>query len=1085
MKSIRMKTETKKTEKMIFIRKWSTLLLFICWLFPAGAVAGQTIKQQFPAESLSARIGKLIDIGNVNIAHDTKLLAPIQVPPLDASTGSIEEVLSKSLATTGLMWKKISDRSYAITAPQGQQDSERQSGTLTGTVIDKNGFPIPGATVQIMGTSLGAATDIKGKFSMTLPAGRTYSVEIRCISYQPIRISDVKITSGKTTPLDIVLQEATEELGEVIVTASYKKASVQALYTRQKERVAVTDGISADLIKKTSDNNVAQVLRRLPGVSISDGKFVTIRGLSERYNNVNLNGSDMPSTEPNRKNFAFDVIPAGLVDNIVVAKTFTPDMSAEFAGGVVEINTLALPDSRFLTVSLGTGFNTMSTGKTMWSGKRFASDYLFGNQSDRYWFGRDWNPDWMYDLMGGPLNTAENFNNWEAINRMNAKVPNTWGMHSYKARPTQSYSISAGLPFSVGEHKFGIVAGINYRHEDSRQTYGCDNRRDANNEQHNQTPFTTIYHSEKYGFATGIGAIGNIGWEYRGHKITWKNMFNNRFTLDSYYQVTDSDDDVKNVTLMSDPRRMKLFQTRLEGEHDVWHKRFRLTWFTDYNKLDREQPDERNIRGSIYNGRTEDGREAYISWGRFGITDGSYSHIFTGDLNETKKNIGAAVEVPFTVLGNLQKMKVGYQGSFRDAGYRQYVLNVTNTKVGGLYGRPVHIPDYTVPIDSLLTPEHFLDSTFNYVPWGQNPGGDGYDGSLDVNSAFIMAELTFLKRLHLNGGVRLEKSEMKSTVNSRKFENGNWVDTLRTDKSTDWYPSVSLVYNITDAINFRASYSKTISRFDFREISYQRYFDVARDMEITGNDTLKNTYTKNIDLRAEWYPSAGEVVSVSAFYKKFKNPIETYVWENANNLYARPINLESATGKGLEVNLRKSLAFVAPATFLKNVYVSLNAMYMKMEVKYKQAAGYKQDSIRKRPLQDLVPYSVNAALTWQGDVFGAALHYGTTGRKLLKTSTIEAEDEYEASRHILDAQISARLLKGRMEIKANASDLLAHPIIQYQNRGFKNSMNDWTSPEQDFHEQYTDDMDYNKGKDWLSRKFRKGTSFSFSVSYKF
>ena len=231
-------------------------------------------------------------------------------------------------------------------------------------------------------------------------------------------------------------------------------------------------------------------------------------------------------------------------------------------------------------------------------------------------------------------------------------------------------------------------------------------------------------------------------------------------------------------------------------------------------------------------------------------------------------------------------------------------------------------------------------------------------------------------------------------------------------------------------------------------------------------------------------------MSVTGFVKRFKNPIEKTVSAPYGNAQwvGKPMNLESATGKGIEVNLRKSLKFIAPGTFLQHLYVNANAMYMKMEVNYEQRNN-KRDSVRQRPLQDLVPWSVNAGIAYNGKVFGAAVNYSTQGRKLVQSATSEMADEYEAGRDILDLQFSAKVLKSRMEIKLNASDLLAQPVIRYRNQGFKSTSGDvrpgfdWDT--NDKGTPYLDDMDYNKGKDWLLKRTKKGSNFTLSVSYTF
>lgn len=387
------------------MRKWSLYSkMQMTVVLLAGALAGTPVcpaaahvslvaqsagphESSYPSETMDKRLNRIIGKYRVDIGYDAAQMARVSAAPLRSS--SLEKDLEASLSGTAYSYKKTGERAYAVykkgnTASASGQQPRTGSGSLTGTVIDKDGFPIVGATVRIVELSgKGAATDLRGNFTVSGLPTRSFTVEVSCISYQTMRVSDVKINSGKSTPLDVILQEDNIALGEVVVTATYNKASANALYAKQKNMAAMSDGISADMMKKTSDNNVAQVLGRVAGVNIDNGKYVNVRGMGERYNNVQLNGASLPSTEPNRRNFAFDVIPSGLVDNVTIAKTFTPDLPGEFTGGLVEVNTLAVPNKKIFNLSLGTGMNTLSTGKDFMSNTRFKSDWFFGNVDDR------------------------------------------------------------------------------------------------------------------------------------------------------------------------------------------------------------------------------------------------------------------------------------------------------------------------------------------------------------------------------------------------------------------------------------------------------------------------------------------------------------------------------------------------------------------------------------------------------------------------------------------------------------------------------------------------------------------------------
>jgi TonB-dependent receptor len=792
--------------------------------------------------------------------------------------------------------------------------------------------------------------------------------------------------------------------------------------------------------------------------------------MSERYNNVQLNGSSLPSTEPNRRNFSFDIIPAALIDNVTIAKTFTPDLPGEFTGGLVQVNTLAIPEKPLLSVSMGAGFNSISTGDVFKSNARYKSDYLFGNS--REWYGSIWSADKYFDILKQhtPADRADystlSDEGKAVVHAMNARMPNRWEWRSFKAAPTQNYTITAGLPFDLGnKNKLGVFTSITDRHEENTDDLlealyysGAD----------------SLYNGKRYKFVTSTGAVANIGWERPGHKLTWRNLFNNRFTHSNMERVT-YDADHRNMYMMEQYSKTlinRLWQTQLDGEHtlplDVL-----FSWTADFSNMNRTAPDDRLASGYIHSEVPSPDGDYLVEWmvaqSAQAIKD---AHIYYSGLEEKKTNIGANLEYPFIVAGNKQKLKAGYYGSFRRADFKQLYLTPLSTKS----------LEQGMEVSDLFSSDKFADGVLRYGVGGMNGNRDYYNGKQDIHAAYVMGEFTFWHKLHLTTGLRMEKGKMDVfTSTDARLDKAIAIpkDSTIVRNETDWLPAITAVYNITGNFNFRAAYSKTLARPDFRELSVGRYYNVDDRQYVRSEGALQQSYTRNVDLRFEWYPQAGEVVSISAFYKKFDKPVEMIgdlVPGSITEVELYPVNLKDATVKGLELNLRKSFGFLAPGSFLKDVYLTANASIIKGNVKYNQ-----QDYVlwpintlnRDRPLVGLAPYLVNLGLMYQGNVWGANFNYGRHGRKLLMSGREAGLDEYENPRDVLDLQISARFLKEKLEVKFNASDLLGQPFIRYRNFG-RNNKGDLTDL----------GMDYNEG-DWVLNKYKQGTSYSFSVGYKF
>jgi TonB-dependent receptor len=1021
----------------------------------------------FPGENLVQRIRKIEQLKNVTISFDQNMVQNVAVPEMTMDKeASIETLLEKSLQASNLDFKKYNDDNYSIVRKQQEgpkpeePDEARNRGAVFGMVLDEAGEALVGVTVAIPGTTMGAITDLNGQFTLKqIPEG-TYVIEARIISYQTQQVSDVQVAGGKNTRLDLVMKPASEQLSEVVVKAGYKQASAEGLYARQKSSMKMVDGISADLIKKTSDNNVAQVLKRVSGVTIDKGKYVTVRGMSERYNNVQLNGASLPSTEPNRRNFSFDVIPAALIDNVTIAKTFTPDMPGEFVGGFVEVNTLAVPEKQFFNMTVGTGMNTNSTGNDFYSNRRFSDDYLFGGVDDRKWY-------------------TDRTEEASLVNIENAGQKNTYGLQKYTAAPVQNYGLSVGLPFDLGNNqRLGVVAALTYRNEQTIEDI---------TEAHMITRDSLYRDSWRNSFVTATGAVGNLGWEMPGHKINWRNLFNNRFThtnqerfIHKYYETYNFAQQYS-VVLQS-----RLWQSQLDGEHQLFGKHLQLNWNASYNKVSRTNPDDRLVTGRK-NGETADGDEVFIWTSYTLVGDPSIGgsgnslnigagHIMYSKLDETKKNAGADLAYSFSLGNNRQKLKAGYLGTFRSSDFEQQYLKgmYTTLEVNNWSGQAPQ---------EMFSAERFADGSLTYVISGmEGDRADYYTGKQDVHAAYGMGEFTLLQKLHLTAGVRIEKA--KTEVTTELYTSGGGVDSLVTLDKTDWLPAAALVYNLTANLNVRAAYSRTLARPDFRELSYNTYYNVDDRVWVINLGALRQSVTDNYDLRLEWFPRAGEVISIGAFYKEFTDPVElvTRMTSDHQNFYMYSANLDQATAKGLEFNIRKSLGFTAPGTFIENLYLGGNATIIEGDVTYNldEVLGMPEVNAanRNRPLLGLSPYTVNAGLAYEGPVFGVAANYGRNGRRLVTSGDYDKYDQYEALRDVLDLQLSARFIRQKLEVKLNVSDILNQDIIVYRNTRIDDSSGGVEYLD------LTDNMDYNPGDQVMSR-IKRGVNLSLSVSYKF
>ncbi|MFA6277873.1 MAG: TonB-dependent receptor, partial [Pedobacter sp.] len=310
------------------------------------------------------------------------------------------------------------------------------TGKIVGTVSDKKtGETLIGAAVKIAGTTKAIGTDVDGKYTIGGLSTGKYTLEVSYIGYSSKLVTDVEVKDKETTSLNIILEEsAANTLNQVVITASFKQESVNSLYAQQKNSAVISDGISSDQIKKSPDKNTSDILKRVSGATIQDNKFVVIRGLSDRYNTATLDGAALPSTEPNRKAFSFDIVPSNLVDNLIISKTATPDLPADFTGGAIQIVTKDIPNNYFISFGIGGGYNTASTFKDFKSGTRNATDYLGFDNGDK---ALPANFPSTSKIVNRNLTTAQ------SIAAMRS-LPQDFNIYTNSALPTQNYQFTLG-----------------------------------------------------------------------------------------------------------------------------------------------------------------------------------------------------------------------------------------------------------------------------------------------------------------------------------------------------------------------------------------------------------------------------------------------------------------------------------------------------------------------------------------------------------------------------------------------------------------------------------------------------------------
>lgn len=896
-----------------------------------------------------------------------------------------------------------------------------QSGKISGKVSDqKTGETLIGVTIKVVGLTKGAATDVEGRYVIGGMAAGKYTIEASYVGYSTKRITDVEIKGSLSTVVDLIMEESNDQkLNEVVITASVKQESVNALYSSQKNSARISSGITADQIRRSPDKNTSEVLKRVSGASVQDGKFLVIRGLSDRYNVALINNSLLPSTEPDRRAFSFDIIPSNMIDRIVINKTASPDLPGDFAGGVTQVITKDIPDNNFINFSIATGYNTQATFKDFTSNKRNGTDFLGFDDGSR-------------GIPSGFPSSRALYNPANAAQRVafSKLFSNPYKDETTTALPVQTYQFTWGnVARFKNESSFGSIISLNYRREQTK--------RNAERESFDGINFINKYNDLNYRYNVALGALANFSYVKGKNKLSFKNLFNQSFE-DSYIDRSGYINQNTDIRFNSSELNEKsLLSSQLEGEHQLGSKNWKFDWNLNYALTTRDQPDLRSIIYSRVQGSNEP----------FSMGD-DVTRRFFSDLTENNYGGGASLNIPFQFLEKKSNLKVGVLKQMRDRDFN------SRTFLYGPAGSEFNASKLTLPKDLIFNPENIGTDGFVLDEITNNP--DSYEGKTDLNAGYLMLDNNLAEKVRLVWGVRVE-----DYTQSIKSLNNSGVRTNFEKSFFDVLPSFNLTYALTTKSNFRLSGSKTVSRPELRELAPFVFINQEENVQIAGNPNLVRSQNTNADIRFETYSSAGEAFTLSLFYKNFDKPIEQITDGSAtpDNLKFNYNNADRAYSYGFEIDLRKKLSFISDVQLLNNTTAFANFTYIKSQVE-SSLAGF-----QKRALQGLSPYLINAGLQYtstKGVSFNAL--YNRIGDRIAKVGNPNIPNLYEKGRDVFDLQLSKRVLKDRGEFKLSVSDIFNQSVVSYFNYGPDNKV-------------------YNRQDDVVYYGYKGGTNFTLGFTY--
>ena len=882
---------------------------------------------------------------------------------------------------------------------------------LKGSVTDRNSKEtLIGAVVSVEGTNVKAVTDVDGRFELRGLKNGTYTLYINYMGYKPQRIEGVKVKKGDAEEnMDIELLPDEKQLKEVVVTAVEQRSTEAAMVEVAKNSEVIVSNVSAQEISKTQDTNAGEVIRRVPGVSLIDDKFVMVRGLSQRYNNVWVNGGAVPSSEADSRAFSFDIIPSSQIDNLTIVKSPSAEYPADYSGGFIIVNTKEIPATNNLTFSLGGNWNTSTVFKDFSYAKGSATDFLAFDNGLRSLHGG------MNAQLNPLLDAAGNKVGDNIYDLRDNSLNNDWRVKSRTPIGDLKFAASLAQRWNIDGRRLGMLAALNYTSE--QRTYAdMENNLfgiyDAANDRSNY-----LRHSmdDQYNSNVRLGAMLNLTLLSKdgNHKYQLKNIFNQ--LANSRYTWREGEDAQGNMEHSAEYyyRSRTTYNGQLTGKHTFTGDA--LDWSVGYAYANRCLPDRKRY---LLNDMQEPGDIALH-------TGNDISREWTR-LDEHIFSVGVNDKHSFKFGEWEPELQVGGYGEYRTRKYETRAFYYQwNPSANTLPADFQHIN-----ITELLSNGQYMGANGLYM-FEQQQMRNNYRGHNTLGAAYLTTSLPFGK-LGIHAGVRFEHNDMELISNTRDYEKSEMSRHYRTN---DLFPSVNATYKINDKHQVRLSYGRSINRPEFREVSPSVFYDFDLASDVMGNTELKSCYVDNVDLRYEFYPSRGEIISLAAFYKNFDSPIEwTYTVAGGTNLIYSYKNAKSAANYGVELDIRKDLSFIG----LRNFSWSFNGALIKSKVRFEK--GSKEED---RPMQGQSPYLINTGLFYknEGHKLDVALLYNRIGKRIIGVGRSEgssASDDnarvphsYEMPRNTIDLSVGKKW-GSHWEVKFNIRDLLAEKVYYKQ-----------------------------------------------------
>ena len=847
-----------------------------------------------------------------------------------------------------------------------------QTGWIEGEVKDKEfNETLPGATIQIKGTNSGTVTDFEGRYRLENLNPGVYTLIFSYISYASQEI-DVEVKKGSAAKVDVELGQADLKIAEITVTGKKNLESENALLLERKMATIGVENIGAREMSLKGISNAEDGVKKITGVSIAGTNQVFVRGLGDRYSSTALNGLSIASPNPDNKLIPLSLFPSAMVKNINVSKVYQARNFADYAGAYIDIESKENVGRDYLLLSVSTGGMLNTMFRDFYSSNKVGSSY-------------------MGYMPGIKLNSfLRNATRGEVAALRNDPFKTNFNIAQNTAPVDLKVEILGGKSITFkNDDVLNFTLGANYSNGYNRYLNAYTSTMNA------QGVVLDKFDYNKYTFETSSSALAQFAYN-RGnaHSISYNFLYVHN-SEDSYYDRNGFDQEGNPLIGSNSILRLyNLVNNQLHGRHDLSHS-LELSWDASYGYTTSDEPDRRQI---MY------------------VRDGDILHPFVLNQQETNRFFGNLKETELVadaflkwkmneVSGKSNYLETGVAYKRKKRDYNSLSFYYAYDKN---YANEVTVENIYDP-SSFLNDETFVDGNIYLIKNAQDR--NNYYAHSDLAAIFTELNYNLNAKLLLSVGLRYEYSEQRV-----RYWTDAGAEKLAKLPGHDLFPALNLKYDINNDQNIRVNLSRTVTRPSFIEMSPFEYRETYGGATVRGYADIKNGYNNNFDIRYEYYPTPGELFSISAYYKFLQDPIERVQQYSSGAIYTFR-NVDQGHVAGVEIELKKNL--------YKDLKIGLNGSYIFTRMILPKDGVYTD---KKRALQGASPYLVNADISYNPKFLkdrslNVAFVYNLRGPRIYTVGILGVGNVMEEAFHTLDF-IASYNANAKLQLKLQAKNLI-------------------------------------------------------------